>query len=203
MSEITTDREAAAKQLASDAVKVWRYLSPTEKDEFRREAQKRIDRDGGVRIHPSEDETDVAAYVSVSARDTLDDLSVVVAAASGDAGNYTAEQLERVGLPGDPDMPGDDAQETLYALPLSVDRTVCFEVVLGIGGPDRRIVVECDAVDSRVLERGENVLQSVGYEIRRVLYRYSWSGSAELELSGTDRETAEAFARQVVPELVE
>jgi hypothetical protein len=39
------------------------------------------------------------------------------------------------------------------------------------------------------------------YEIRRILYRYSWSGSAELELVGEDRRVAESFARRVVPEL--
>jgi hypothetical protein len=41
------------------------------------------------------------------------------------------------------------------------------------------------------------------YEIRRILYRYSWDGSAERVLSGEDYDVAERFARQVVPELVE
>jgi hypothetical protein len=43
----------------------------------------------------------------------------------------------------------------------------------------------------------------VTYSIRRILYRYTWSGSGEVELIDEDSDTAEAFARQVVSELVE
>jgi hypothetical protein len=193
MSEITTDREAAAKQLASDAVKVWRHLSPTEKDVYRREAERRIDRGEGIRIHPSEDETDVTAYVGVSMRDALDDIALLVALAEGGRELDKTQMLHVLDLEGPADESEivEAAQERLYQLPLCVDRTVCFEIVLGTGGPDRRLVVECE----------HNAVQ--GHHIRRIVYRYSWSGSAEVELLGDDRETAEEFARRVVPELSE
>jgi hypothetical protein len=70
---------------------------------------------------------------------------------------------------------------------------------LGIGGSEDRLNFECDT--QRVGGMGNSAL--VSYEIRRILYRYPWSGTAEVELSGDDKEIAEAFARQVVPELAE
>lgn len=93
----------------------------------------------------------------------------------------------------------DEAQERLDEYPLCVEATTTFEVVLGTGGPDDRLLFEC-SVDSNA---ASSMGGEVAYEIDRVLYRYSWTGSAERELTGDDRETAEELARRVVPELVE
>lgn len=89
----------------------------------------------------------------------------------------------------------DQASRLLDEYPLSVETTTTFEVVLGTGGPDDRLLFECSG--------GGNPIDGQPFEIDRVLYRYSWTGSAERVLSGDDRETAEAFGRYVVPELSE
>lgn len=90
----------------------------------------------------------------------------------------------------------EQAEERLNEFPLCVESTTLFEVVIGTGGPDDRLIFECNEI-------GTNGLNQPEYEIARVLYRYSWTGSAERVLSGEDRETAEELARRVVPELVE
>lgn len=90
----------------------------------------------------------------------------------------------------------------MYSLPLAVEATTTFEVVLGCGGPDRRLCFECDGSPSRV-QPDPHTPPPIEYDIRRVLYRYSWDRSAEVELVGEDREVAKAFGRRVVPELVE
>lgn len=94
------------------------------------------------------------------------------------------------------------AEERLDAYPLAVERTVSLEVVLGTGGPDTRLIFECDLA---IEEPGPYDPQGARdvLDIRRVLFRYSWTGSAEVELRGEDREIAEEFGRRVVPELVE
>lgn len=92
----------------------------------------------------------------------------------------------------------EDADVLLSEFPLCVETTTTFEIVLGTGGPDDRLLIECDGDG-----RNDDGEYGGGYTIRRVLYRYSWSGSAEVELSGEDRTTAEEFAHRVVPELVE
>lgn len=113
------------------------------------------------------------------------------------ADDADAALLEELGVEfegGDPLE--DQAERLLDEFPLSVEATKLFEIVLGTGGPDDRLIVECR-------EGEHNGVNQPSYEIRRILYRYSWSGSAERELTGEDRETAEALARRVVPELVE
>lgn len=96
----------------------------------------------------------------------------------------------------------EEAEDRLNALPLAVEAAVTFEVVLGTGGPDDRLLFECgvDLLDPSEFGRFPD---AGGYTIRRVLYRYSWTGSAERELHGEDREVAEEFARRVVPELID
>lgn len=95
----------------------------------------------------------------------------------------------------------EQAEERLNEFPLCVEATTTFEVVIGTGGPDDRLLFECSVYDDGRI--GEAGYSPQTYEISRVLYRYSWTGSAERVLSGEDRETAEALARRVVPELVE
>jgi len=90
----------------------------------------------------------------------------------------------------------------LFSMPLAVESTTTFEVLLGCGGPDRRLCFEFDVENQGSDAAGVEVFET-SYEIRRVLYRYSWDRSAEIELAGEDREVAEAFGRRVVPELAE
>jgi hypothetical protein len=142
-------------------------------------------------------ETEPAEYVGEAARGDVADLRDLIGCIEAES-QYDLESLSQLGVEtdpaDDPETAREEAEERLYELPLCVDRTVCFEIVLGTGGPDRRLVIECDA-DS---DAGRS-----SYEIRRVLYRYSWSGSAEIALSGDDRKVAEDFARRVVSELAE
>ena len=148
------------------------------------------------------DETDAQAYVETSAGDLVAELRDLTALteyedseeARQDVG---AERIAALGL--DPEaFDRYNAEEAIDELPLAVEAMTTFEVVLGIGGPDRRLCFECDRVEMNSVSEVPFV-----YEIRRVFYRYSWDGSAEIDLSGPDRETAEALARRVVPELVE
>lgn len=144
------------------------------------------------------DETDARAYVETGARAVIGDLRLLQAVVDGDYDGGSDEMLESLGLEiEDGCIDVDEAIEVLYAMPLAVERTMTFEVILGTGGPDRRLCFEC-AVELIYPPDGRVVPT---YEIRRVLYRYSWDGSAEVELVGADRQVAEAFARRVVPEL--
>lgn len=164
-------------------------------------------RDAGIATETG----DAHGEIEQNMRDRLDDLRTLVRAAEGaeDLSYGEISALSALGV-GESPPEGEEAcdlsaeaGERLDEYPLCVERTTTFEIVIGTGGPDDRILIECDVVDARVIERGENVLASVGYEIRRVLYRYSWTGSAERELTGEDKAAAEAFARRVVPELAE
>lgn len=204
MCDTTTDREAAARQLAQDAQKVWRYLRPTEKDVFRREAEKRIDRGEEVRIHPTEDSTDAANYVGVAMRSRMDDIGLLVNVAARGFSDDDAEMekeadaAEALGAGLDDGDPEEAAYVALCEMVLSVETVTTFEIVLGTGGPDDRLIVECEGVD------GEAAGQPVTlYAIRRILYRYSWEGFGEVALVGEDFTAAAAFAQRVVPELSE
>jgi hypothetical protein len=148
------------------------------------------------------DETDAAAYVAKAMRGRLEDLGDLIALSTGDAEySVSDERAEELGIDHG-DYVGDQALDRLGEYPLCVEATMTFEIVLGTGGPDDRLLVECDSYDeSRIGADGS--ITSVQYEIRCILYRYSWSGSAERVLSGEDFDTAEQFARQVVSELVE
>lgn len=149
------------------------------------------------------DETDARAYLETSARDCIDELRDLSALGEyehpGEARqDIGSERIAALGL--DPDaFDRYDAEEAIDALPLAVEATTTFEVVLGIGGPDRRLCFECDRIEGGYYDDGSRIPST--YEVRRVYYRYSWSGNAELELTGEDREVAEAFAVRVVAEL--
>ena len=145
------------------------------------------------------DETDAAAYLGEAMRGRLEDLRDLMALSTGDAEYRVSDGGPRIG-----NRPGDYAGDhrpldRLDEYPLCVEATTTFEIVLGTGGPDDRLLIECEGGR----EESEVGAAPSAYEIRRILYRYSWSGSAERVLSGEDFDTAERFARQVVPELVE
>jgi hypothetical protein len=138
------------------------------------------------------DETDALTYVAEAMRARLTTLATLQRVASGEADDLDAEEVASVmGLvngrlvrEADPDDLADDASEQMEQLPLCVEALTLYEIVLGTGGPDDRLVVEAEDGD-----------------IRGIVCRYSWDGSAERRLQGVDREVAEAFAHQVVPEL--
>lgn len=150
------------------------------------------------------DETDARAYVETSARDCIADLRDLTALSEYEHAEEARQDIgaERIaGLGLDPEaFDRYNAEEAIDELPLAVDVTTTWEVVLGTGGPDRRLCFECDTYIESIDEDGRHPRS---YEIRRVLYRYAWDGSAGIELVGADRQVAEAFARRVVPELAE
>jgi hypothetical protein len=154
------------------------------------------------------DETDAASYAETAMRGRLDDLSELTKAA-GYSGRgviaVSAAKLEALGFDREGDPLNEQAERLLDEYPLCVEATTTFEIVLGTGGPDDRLLIECGAVGHHTVFGAGHTVESKKpvYEIRRVLYRYSWMGSAEVELVGEDRETAEELARHVVPELVE
>jgi hypothetical protein len=150
------------------------------------------------------DQTDAKAYVGIEAASRIEDIGDLIALGEdglqvGD--ELGAERLEALGLDIET-FDADDVVEAIDQYPLCVEASTMFEIVLGIGGPDSRLVIECDRVemDSEYVRRHGG---HFAYEIRRVLFRYSWEGSAEIVLGGEDRETAETLARRVVPELSE
>jgi hypothetical protein len=145
-------------------------------------------------------ETDVAAYAPVSAEDALSGIRVLVAVAGHETPGFADDRLEDLGFVlegGDPLE--DQANWLIDEMPLAIAATTTFEVVLGTGGPDRRLCFECSGGGHGPMAYAGDV----SFEVRRVYYRYSWWGSAEVELTGEDRETAEAFGRRVVAELAE
>lgn len=150
------------------------------------------------------DETDACAYVETSARDLIGELRTLELLTQGGRTLDETQMLDCVDLegPAGEDEIVEAAEDRLFSLPLAVEATTTFEVVLGCGGPDRRLCFECRG-EPADWQPDPHTPPPTIYEVRRVLYRYSWDRSAEIELSGEDREVAEAFGRRVVPELVE
>lgn len=161
-----------------------------------------------IREHGKPDETHAPSYVETAMRSRLDDIAVLVGTAEGkgegwaDPDKLDALGIEDIHADGATGNAEEEAQERLDEYPLAVEASVTFEVVIGTGGPDDRLLFECD-VD--LLEASEfgRFPDSEGYTVRRVIYRYSWEDSAERVLTGEDKETAEVLARRVVPELAE
>jgi len=190
------DERAASLASVNDG-KHWENLRPVEKDEYRRQATREGFRD-------DYDPTCASDAVGEAMRSRLDRLAVLVKIGNGEDSSRAEREAVDLAAAGEDDADGgwdvqQEAQDRLHEFPLAVETMTTFEIVLGTGGPDDRILIECRTEKDRAQD-GDTLTT---YEIRRVLYRYSWSGSAEVELVGEDREVAEAFAREVVPELVE
>lgn len=137
---------------------------------------------------------DAHGEIEGNMRSRLADLAMLVNIAAG-----KGSRTERASMDIDTeDAEGarEGAEERLREYPLCVEATTTFEVVLGTGGPDDRLLFECSAV-----EPGPHDGHGGSWEINRVLYRYSWTGSAERVLSGDDQVVAEELAHQVIPEL--
>lgn len=148
------------------------------------------------------DQTNPSEYVSTAMRSRLDDLAILTQVCQDNVSESKIADMETLGFERGGRPFAEQAQQLLDEYPLAVETTTTFEIVLGIGGPDDRLLVECDTDLGKYT--GEPRRQFAdAYEIRRILYRYSWEGSAEVVLTGEDKATAEAFARRVVPELVE
>lgn len=95
------------------------------------------------------DKTNAADYVGTAMRGRLDDLALLLATANGGA-KPTPERAAELGLTdmtdeGDWAAREDEARERLNEYPLGVETRTAFEVVLGTGGPDDRLIVECEA----------------------------------------------------------
>ncbi len=139
------------------------------------------------------DLTDAVAYVGEAMRGRLETLKLLQAVIDDDGRNIAEPDAVAAELGIDPaDVDGDGAdllevaETALYELPLCVEATTTFEIVLGTGGPDDRLLIECETVENPMRDERDHA----DYEIRRILYRYSWSGSAERVLSGEDYEVA-------------
>ena len=134
-------------------------------------------------------ETNAAKRIDTALRGRLDDLADLQRVADGGASAVDdADRLEELGIESQlsDSASQEEAQDALAGFALSVETVTLHEIVLGTGGPDDRLIVEVD--------QGA---------IRRILYRYSWSGSAERVLSGANYDTAERFAHYMIPALEE
>lgn len=155
------------------------------------------------------DETNAVEYVDTAMRGKLDDLILLTGLARGEGiDEISNDEMLGLGIaygqpgPIEPEQIQEEAAERLDEYPLCVEATTTFEVVLGTGGPDDRLLFECTEYDEATL--GESgAYREKSYEIDRVLYRYSWAGSADRVLGDQDRVAAEDLARRVVPELAE
>lgn len=146
-------------------------------------------------------QADATSYAPISARAVISELEALLAIADRQDPGFPEERLEELGLVcegGDP--PEEQADRLIEGKPWAVQATVTFEVVLAPHAPDRRLCLECD-VDLLDPSEPRRFPGRGGYTVRRASYRYSWSGSSEVELSGAARQVAERFAARVVPEL--
>jgi hypothetical protein len=145
------------------------------------------------------DQTNAAEYIDTAKKGRLGDIADLLKLSGGDIDyEVDAARAREFGID-DGDYVGDQADELLSSYPLCVETQISFEIVIGTGGPDDRLIVECDV---ELLEPSE-FGRFGDLDVSRILYRYSWDGSAERVLGGEDREVAEAFARRVVPELAD
>lgn len=148
-----------------------------------------------------------AAEIAEAMRGRLDHLAALQRVEAGEVDDFSNDEILRLGLayghpgPIPTEQLQEEAGERLDLFALSVETITTFEIVLGVGGPSDSLLIECSTYEEDA-GQGHGIKRR-GYEINRVLYRYSWEGSAEVELTGEDREVAEEFARRVVPELVE
>jgi hypothetical protein len=149
---------------------------------------------------------DAAAEIDSNLRDRLDTLIALTNLAKGEGTEeLNNDEMLRLGIaygqpgPIEPQQIEEEAAERLDEYGLGVQQTVTFEIVLGTGGPDDRLLFECWPEEPP----NPNYIGEPDYEIHRVLYRYSWTGTADRVLAGQDRDAAIEYARRVVPELVE
>src|SRR5690606_23107435 len=105
---------------------------------------------GSLEVCPmTTDQTNAREYVSEAMRGPVDDRRDLLTLADGGDPDYTVPDERVAALGIDPgDYVGDQALESLHAYPLAVEVMTTFEIVLGVGGPDSRILVECDRGDS-------------------------------------------------------
>jgi hypothetical protein len=153
------------------------------------------------------DATDAAAYIGEAKRGRLNDLDALRQVIDGEGDLVDEAVMLGLGIGAEYDdhelqqePSADDAECVLDTYALAVESALVVEVVLGTGGPDDRLVFECSLIRG---SRPDTAGAAGEVAIRRVLYRYTWAGSAEVELVGEDRRIAEEYGRRVVPELAE
>lgn len=109
--------------------------------------------------------------------------------------DLTAEDVESI---------NDQAYEALHELPLGVSAHTVFRVELSTGGPADWLEVTCTGHEIRRNAYTDDTTAWTEWEVERISYHFAdWFDHAAVELEGADFETAEAFARSVVPELAE
>lgn len=92
------------------------------------------------------------------------------------------------------------ARDYLRELPLGVSAKTVFRIDLSTGGPGDWLEVECSGDTPNYEPAGEGE----HYEITGVEYHFNdWFDHAQRTLRDDDLERAEAFAREVIPELIE
>jgi hypothetical protein len=151
------------------------------------------------------DETNAREYVATAMRHRLDDIATLLNLSESEPDDLSLEEVDLNGLGFSPDVEPDGIRESadvlIAELPLCVDQTHEFHIVLGTGGPDDRIIVECDVTPPQSRPSETVAITGTRYEVRRILYRYSWDGSGEVVLHGEDYQAALDFAHWHVPEL--
>lgn len=93
----------------------------------------------------------------------------------------------------------ESAVERVAEYPLGVSAYTTFRVEISTGGPAEWLEVVCSGDTPNYEPAGEGE----HYEVDRIVFHFAdWFDHAERQLEGDDLANAEAFARQVVPELV-
>lgn len=99
----------------------------------------------------------------------------------------------------------DDLNDAIYEYPLGVSSRTVFRIDLSTGGPGDWFEVECSQETRRAGAEASSWEQPYTvYSVERITYHYApWFDHAERVLEGDDFDAVEAFARRVVPELVD
>jgi hypothetical protein len=100
----------------------------------------------------------------------------------------------------------DAGYRAMQQLPLGVSAQTVFRIDLSTGGPGDWFEVRCsgNAPAYKRYDCQTDRTAFVPFEIESISYHFNdWFDHAEQELHGDELATAEAFAREVVPELVD
>lgn len=151
------------------------------------------------------DETKAREYVAVAMRHRLDDIATLINLSESEPDDLDLERVDLDGLGFSPDIEPSNVRESadvlIDELPLCVDQVHEFHIVLGTGGPDDRIIIECDVIPPQSRRSEPVAITATRYEVSRITYRYTWDGMGEIELRYEDYAAAYSFACRLIPEL--
>jgi hypothetical protein len=104
---------------------------------------------------------------------------------------------------GNYDELAENARQRIYETPLGVSSKTVFRVDLSTGGPGDWLEVETSGNTPRY-ESIQGKQNAEHFEVDRITYHFNdWFDHAERALEGSDFDTALAFVREVVPELMD